>query len=63
MLLLGRISLLRYFVYILAQNIGSFLAAVMVYLTYLYELQQYPIEQGGMYGLETAGIFSTYPVE
>jgi glycerol uptake facilitator-like aquaporin len=52
MLLLGRVSLLRYFVYVIAQNLGAFLASVMVYLTYLYELENYP---EGMYSLTTAG--------
>ena len=61
MLLLGRVTLLRYFVYMIAQNLGAFLASVMVYLTYLHEIVAFTGE-GGPYGLKTAGIFSTYPL-
>jgi len=51
-LLKGKLSLVRFIVYVFAQNIGAFTAAVMVYLTYLYELT---IFKEGMYSLKTAG--------
>jgi len=51
-LIQGRLSLLRYLVYTVAQNLGAFLAALMVYLSYINELHGY---MGGMYSFDTAG--------
>lgn len=58
MLLLGRLTFVKFILYVIAQNIGAFLAAVMVYLVYLFELENY---SGGMNSLDTAGIFATFP--
>ena len=56
--LLGRMTFLRFFIYCLAQTIGSFLAAFLVYILYFDMLKTFGDE---MYSLETAGIFATYP--
>ena len=59
MFLMKRIDFVRFVSYSLAQLVGAFLAAVMVYLTYFDELKLYP---AGMYSIDTAAIFATYPV-
>lgn len=58
MLLTGRMNFKRFFVYFLGQLIGSFLAAFIVFLVYIDALKAYP---DGMYSLDLAGIFATYP--
>jgi glycerol uptake facilitator-like aquaporin len=60
MFLLRQLSLKQFGVYVLGQLIGAFGASLFVFLTYLYSLQNYP---GGMYCLDTAGIFATYPYD
>ena len=57
-LLLGNLSFAKFFIYVIAQNLGAFMAAVMVYLVYLFELESY---EPGMHSLESAGIFTTFP--
>ena len=56
--LTGRLTLFRFFVYSIAQFIGSFLGAVVCYLVYYDSLKVF---KAGMYSLDTAGIFATYP--
>ena len=51
-------TLVRFLVYCLAQTIGAFLAALIVYVLYLDMLKTYGDR---MYTLDTAGIFATYP--
>ncbi len=58
MLILGRMSILRFVVYCIAQFIGSFLGALITFVVYLDLLKSYG---GNMYSLDTAGIFATYP--
>ena len=58
MFLLGRMTLIRFLVYCLAQTIGAFLAALLVFVLYFDMLQTYG---DAMYSLDTAGIFATYP--
>jgi glycerol uptake facilitator-like aquaporin len=58
MFLLGRMTLIRFLVYCLAQIVGAFIAALLVYVLYLDMLQTYGDR---MYSLDTAGIFATYP--
>ncbi len=58
MLLLGRLSPCKFMIYSLAQFIGSFLASFSVFLVYHNALSKYP---KGMYSIDTAGIFGTYP--
>jgi glycerol uptake facilitator-like aquaporin len=57
MFLLGKLSALKFLIYAVAQFLGAFIAAVFVYLTYLNALRKYP---GGVYSIDTAGIFATY---
>lgn len=57
-LLTGRLSVLRFFVYVIAQNLGAFLASIMVYLAYLNEFQNFP---EGHFSIETSAIFGTLP--
>jgi aquaglyceroporin related protein len=45
-------------IYTFAQLVGSFLASFSVFLVYHNALSKYP---KGMYSIETAGIFGTYP--
>jgi len=52
------LTLFRFFVYSIAQFIGSFLGAVVCYLVYYDSLKVF---KAGMYSLDTAGIFATYP--
>lgn len=58
MLLLGKLPLFSFGIYVIGQFIGAFLASVMVFLVYLNQLSKYP---AGMNSIETAGIFGTYP--
>jgi aquaporin-7 len=59
MLLTGRLTLIKYFVYVLAQFIGSLIAATFVFCVYYDAIQSYP---GGTKTLDTAGIFASYPM-
>lgn len=58
MVLMGRLSVLKFILYVIGQFIGSLLAALMVFLVYYNQLQKYP---GGMFSIDTASIFATYP--
>jgi aquaporin-3 len=60
MFLLRQLTLKQLVVYACGQFIGAFAAALAVFLTYLYSLQRY---SGGMYSIDTAGIFATYPYD
>lgn len=60
MLLTGQMSIFRFFIYSLAQFVGAFLAAFMVFIIYLDAIRN---NRDGMYSLETAGIFATYPID
>ncbi len=51
-------TLVRFFAYIVAQFIGAFLAALLVYILYFDMLKTFGDR---MYEMETAGIFATYP--
>ena len=52
MLLTGRMSFKRFGVYCLAQFLGSFVAACIVYFVYIDALQHY---KAGMYSIDAAG--------
>jgi aquaporin-9 len=56
MFLLGRLPLIKFFIYTIAQFIGAFLGAAIVYINYLQTIQKY--EQ--IKTLKTADIFATY---
>ena len=58
MFLTGRLNLLKLLVYILAQFIGAFLGALIVFLVYYDGIKNF---KTGMHSLDTAGIFATYP--
>lgn len=58
MLLIGRMSFVRFLTYVAGQFIGSFLASILVFMTYFDSLRNY---KGGMYSMDMAGIFATYP--
>jgi glycerol uptake facilitator-like aquaporin len=58
MLIQGKLSLLKFFVYIIAQTLGAFIAAATVYATYFDVLSKF---DNGTLTQETAGIFATYP--
>lgn len=60
MLLLGRMPVHKFVFYVIAQCLGAFFASLAVYLVYLSQLQHF---KNGMYSLETAGIFATYPYD
>ena len=60
MFLTGRLNAFKLFVYSIGQFLGAFLGALIVFLVYYDGLKQY---KAGMYSLETAGIFATYPNE
>lgn len=57
MFITGRLSILRFILYSLAQTFGAFLAAVFVFLVYLDKFRALD----DMYQLSYAGIFATYP--
>ncbi len=59
MFLTGRLSLLKLAVYAVGQFLGAFLAAALVFVLYLDAMKSYP--HGGMYSMDMAGIFATYP--
>jgi len=58
-LLIGKINVLQFVLYVIGQFIGSFLASLFVYLTYLDALKALP----DMYTIKFASIFATYPRE
>jgi len=58
MFLTGRMSFLRLIVYTIGQVLGAFLGALLVFVVYLDALKAY---KPGMYSLDSAGIFATYP--
>ena len=58
-LLTGRMNFLRFFIYCIAQFIGAFLGALIVFIVYIDGLKNFGGE--GMYSAETAGIFANYP--
>jgi len=62
MFLTGRISLVKLGLYVVAQVLGALKAAAVVYFVY-YDAFHDALKtfRGGVYGLETAGIFATYP--
>jgi glycerol uptake facilitator-like aquaporin len=53
MLLIGKLSISRFFIYVLAQLMGAFLGAAMVFIVYIDALRVY---KPTMYSLDTAGI-------
>lgn len=55
MLLTGRLTLIKYLVYVLAQLIGAFLASVVVYFVYYDSIHDSGLNNS------TAAIFATYP--
>lgn len=57
-LLLGRMPGYKFVFFVVAQCLGAWLASLMVFLVYLNQLQRY---KGGMFSMDTAGIFATYP--
>ena len=59
-LITGRMSSKRFFIYVLGQFIGSFLAAVFVYFTYIENFLSY---KGGFDSFDLPKIFATYPSE
>jgi MIP family channel proteins len=58
MLLKGKLNAFKFVVYTIGQLAGAFLASILVYLVYLNELKEQP---DGMFTLNNAGIFATYP--
>jgi MIP family channel proteins len=58
MLMTGRLTILRFCLYILGQLIGAFVAAATVFLVYLDSIKSF---HKGMYSLQMAGIFCTFP--
>jgi aquaporin-3 len=58
MFLMKRLSFIQFLIYSCAQFIGSFLAALLVFIVYYDSLKNF---KPGMYSIETAGIFATYP--
>lgn len=58
MLLTGHLNILQFLLYVLAQFLGAFFSASIVFLVYIDALKSYKAE---MYSLDTAGIFATYP--
>jgi len=49
MLLLGRLTLVRFFIYSSAQILGAFFASLMVFLVYLNQLGQYKLQFSYIY--------------
>ena len=58
MLITGRLTFVKFLIYSFAQFVGAFLAAGVVFLLYLDGLRAY---KPGMFSLDAAGIFATYP--
>jgi glycerol uptake facilitator-like aquaporin len=54
MLITGRMSIMRFFLYTLAQFIGAFLGALVVFIVYIDALKAY---KPSMYSLDTAGVY------
>jgi MIP family channel proteins len=57
-LIIGKLSALRFILYVIAQNIGAFLASLMVYLSYLNEFKAHP---AGMHSIKSSQVFGTLP--
>ena len=53
MVLIKKLTIWKFILYVIDQSIGSFLAALMVYLVYLDQLKMWP---GGMYSMGTAAM-------
>jgi glycerol uptake facilitator-like aquaporin len=60
MFLTGRLNFTRLVVYIIGQFIGSFIGSAIVFIVYYDSLRNF---KDGMYSMETAAIFATYPNE
>lgn len=60
MLLLGRINFVKFLLFTLAQCIGSFFAALIVFVVYYDNISSF---KNGKYSITTAGIFATYPTD
>lgn len=61
-LMLGNLTILKFFVYIIGQSIGAFLASVVVYVVYIDELNAFDGGKRQVAGANgTAGIWATYP--
>jgi MIP family channel proteins len=62
MLIMGKLSVAKFFIYLIGQCIGALLGSVMVYVVYLDALNAF---DGGIRQIDgpngTAGIFGTYP--
>ncbi len=58
MLIQGKLTILKFFVYVGAQLLGAFVAAATVYATYFDILAKF---DNGTLSQETAAIFATYP--
>ena len=62
MLIMGRMKVKRFVVYVLGQFIGAFLGALFVYINYYDAIHKYDEATNfGLYSMKTAGIFGTYP--
>ena len=62
MVLMGKMSIAKFFVYIIGQCIGALLGSVMVYVVYLDALNDYDGGKRKVTGDQgTAGIWATYP--
>ncbi len=59
MLMLKKMSFLKFVVYVIAQMIGAFLGAFVVYLVYFEMIHAYE----NTLTLKTAAIFATYPID
>lgn len=57
MLLTGRMTLLRFIVYVIAQFIGSFLGAAAMYVVYLDSFEKFANQSNRLQSIETAGVF------
>jgi glycerol uptake facilitator-like aquaporin len=61
-LLMGKISIAKFFIYLIGQSIGAFLGSVLIYIVYIDALNAY---DGGIRQTTgsnaTAGIWATYP--
>lgn len=55
MFLIGRLSLLQFLIYVLAQFVGAFIGSFFVWLAY------YDALQTTSYDIKSAAIFATYP--
>ena len=62
MLILGRMKIKRFLIYILGQFIGAFLGALFVYINYYDAIHDYEeVTNFGLRSMKTAGVFATYP--